>query len=344
MCIYWLQGGSPSLESLLQVGDWQSSSGWPVMWLPHSYTIVLCLSCVCESGFAVPKLALGYSCLVCQYEALWPLAKGLSFISNCQQLKEGTCCVSELAGIEPTPPAPENRVCPQWPLGHGGIFWLGALSSPIRCSRGSRTPEKLSCPMWQHCGWNHTHCFGLHGIFSVASPDYGIPTWGSWISVDGITAMNSMVLTAAVVHLLWFVSVFLVLSAPIKLLDIPSGSTSSSQSSTHIDRERNKEDLLRLKKNIPVCRIHVVVLWNSNMVWLTWKCPILATKQQCSILVDEIIAMTQIGLPTYQCLCQDWAITWFSTHVCVFLTKPWVFSLPLHDLTFWLRRLSSLLT
>jgi hypothetical protein len=72
--------------------------------------------------------------------------------------------------------------------------------------------------------------------------------------------MNSMVLTAAVVHLLWFVSVFLVLSAPIKLLDIPSGSTSSSQSSTHIDRERNKEDLLRLKKNIPVCRIHVVVL------------------------------------------------------------------------------------
>ena len=65
--------------------------------------------------------------------------------------------------------------------------------------------------------------------------------------------MKSMVLTAAVVHLLWFLSMFLVLSAPIKLLDSPSSSTSSSRSSTNIDRERNQEDLLGLKKNIPVC-------------------------------------------------------------------------------------------
>ncbi len=34
--------------------------------------------------------------------------KGLSFISNCQRLKEGTFCASELAEIEPTPPAPKG--------------------------------------------------------------------------------------------------------------------------------------------------------------------------------------------------------------------------------------------
>jgi hypothetical protein len=34
--------------------------------------------------------------------------KGLSFISNRQRLKEGTFCASELAGIEPTPPAPKG--------------------------------------------------------------------------------------------------------------------------------------------------------------------------------------------------------------------------------------------
>jgi hypothetical protein len=35
--------------------------------------------------------------------------KGLSFISNRQRRKEGTCCASGLAGIEPTPPAPEEQ-------------------------------------------------------------------------------------------------------------------------------------------------------------------------------------------------------------------------------------------
>jgi hypothetical protein len=35
--------------------------------------------------------------------------KGLSFISNRQRRKEGTFCASELAGIEPTPPAPEEQ-------------------------------------------------------------------------------------------------------------------------------------------------------------------------------------------------------------------------------------------
>ncbi len=44
----------------------------------------------------------------------WGL-KELSFISNRQRRKEGTFCASELAGIEPTPPAP---ICPPWPLGH----------------------------------------------------------------------------------------------------------------------------------------------------------------------------------------------------------------------------------
>ncbi len=37
------------------------------------------------------------------------LSKGLSFISNRQRRKEGTFCASELAGIEPTPPAPEEQ-------------------------------------------------------------------------------------------------------------------------------------------------------------------------------------------------------------------------------------------
>ncbi len=35
--------------------------------------------------------------------------KGLSFISNRQRRKEGTYCASGLAGIEPTPPAPEEQ-------------------------------------------------------------------------------------------------------------------------------------------------------------------------------------------------------------------------------------------
>ena len=37
--------------------------------------------------------------------------RGLSFISNRQRRNEGTFCASGLAGIEPTPPAPEDRVC-----------------------------------------------------------------------------------------------------------------------------------------------------------------------------------------------------------------------------------------
>ena len=38
--------------------------------------------------------------------------KGLSFISNRQRRKEGTFSASELAGIEPTPPAPEEQGMP----------------------------------------------------------------------------------------------------------------------------------------------------------------------------------------------------------------------------------------
>jgi hypothetical protein len=34
--------------------------------------------------------------------------KGLCFISNRQRRKEGTFCASEVAGIEPTPPAPKG--------------------------------------------------------------------------------------------------------------------------------------------------------------------------------------------------------------------------------------------
>jgi hypothetical protein len=40
-----------------------------------------------------------------------PVKKGLSFISNRQRQNEGTFCASGLAGIEPTPPAPEGRAC-----------------------------------------------------------------------------------------------------------------------------------------------------------------------------------------------------------------------------------------
>jgi hypothetical protein len=38
--------------------------------------------------------------------------KGLSFISNGQRRKEGTFCASELASIEPTPPAPKEQGMP----------------------------------------------------------------------------------------------------------------------------------------------------------------------------------------------------------------------------------------
>jgi hypothetical protein len=40
------------------------------------------------------------------------LKKGLAFHSNRQQGKEGTFCASELAGIELTPPAPEEQGMP----------------------------------------------------------------------------------------------------------------------------------------------------------------------------------------------------------------------------------------
>ncbi len=38
--------------------------------------------------------------------------KGLSFISNRQPRKEVMCYASELAGVEPTPPAPEEQGMP----------------------------------------------------------------------------------------------------------------------------------------------------------------------------------------------------------------------------------------
>jgi hypothetical protein len=46
----------------------------------------------------------------CAYEQAGK--KGLSFISNRQRRKEGTFCASELAGIEPTPSAPEEQGTP----------------------------------------------------------------------------------------------------------------------------------------------------------------------------------------------------------------------------------------
>ena len=42
------------------------------------------------------------------YIYIYIYIKGLSFISNRQRRKEGTFCASELAGIEPTPPAPKG--------------------------------------------------------------------------------------------------------------------------------------------------------------------------------------------------------------------------------------------
>ncbi len=41
-------------------------------------------------------------------DAALPSCKGLSFISNRQRRYEGTFSASELAGIEPTPPAPKG--------------------------------------------------------------------------------------------------------------------------------------------------------------------------------------------------------------------------------------------
>jgi hypothetical protein len=72
----------------------------------------------------------------------WPrLPKGLSFISNRQRRKEGTFCASELAGIEPTPPAPEEQAKPETaqPSGH----WAAA---PVRV-RHCRVASS-SCEGW----------------------------------------------------------------------------------------------------------------------------------------------------------------------------------------------------
>ncbi len=44
-----------------------------------------------------------------QFMTLGEKKKGLSFISNRQRRKERTFCASGLAGIEPTPPAPEEQ-------------------------------------------------------------------------------------------------------------------------------------------------------------------------------------------------------------------------------------------
>ena len=55
-----------------------------------------------------------------------PVVKGLGFISNRQRRKEGTFYASELAGIEPTPPAQDSawrsRVCTPLPTRVGGVI------------------------------------------------------------------------------------------------------------------------------------------------------------------------------------------------------------------------------
>jgi hypothetical protein len=43
---------------------------------------------------------------------MWLLQVELCFISVCQRQKEGRYCALVLAGIEPTPTAPEEQVCP----------------------------------------------------------------------------------------------------------------------------------------------------------------------------------------------------------------------------------------
>jgi hypothetical protein len=54
----------------------------------------------------------GLPCSSAPFQSARPLyhkKKGLSFISNRQRRNEGTFCASGLAGIEPTPPAPEEQ-------------------------------------------------------------------------------------------------------------------------------------------------------------------------------------------------------------------------------------------
>ncbi len=46
--------------------------------------------------------------------------RGLGFVANRIRWKEGKCCASELAGIEPSSPDPEEQGMPAlttWPLG-----------------------------------------------------------------------------------------------------------------------------------------------------------------------------------------------------------------------------------
>jgi hypothetical protein len=59
--------------------------------------------------------------------------KGLSFITNRQRWNEGTFCASELAGIEPTPPAPKGagyvRLDHSATVGYD-MPYLGRLGAP----------------------------------------------------------------------------------------------------------------------------------------------------------------------------------------------------------------------
>ena len=72
------------------------------------------------------------------------IKKGLSFISNRQRRKEGTFCASELAGIEPTPPAPEEQGMPALPTRLREGMCLGSSAVELALPLNAAEHPKLS--------------------------------------------------------------------------------------------------------------------------------------------------------------------------------------------------------
>ncbi len=76
-----------------------------------------------------------------------PHRKGLSFITNRQRQNEGTFCASELAGIEPTPPAPKGAGYVR--LDHSATVGMIIVSDfstwvyPLLCSVGALPKHNL---------------------------------------------------------------------------------------------------------------------------------------------------------------------------------------------------------
>jgi hypothetical protein len=80
--------------------------------------------------------------------------KGPCFISNRQRRKHGTFCASELAGIKPTPPAPEEQGMPAFANQARGGEVLVKCCAPLAVP-GAESLRGAALPLARRVGKRH---------------------------------------------------------------------------------------------------------------------------------------------------------------------------------------------